>query len=106
MASISLTAEPIETLELRELCLVCGVSAELVIDLMEEGILEPVARGRRGPLFTSVAVRRVQIVRRLQRDLGVNRAGAGLAMELIDELQRLRRRVALLEARDRSGPAG
>ncbi|MDT0634915.1 chaperone modulator CbpM [Spectribacter hydrogenooxidans] len=100
MAARAFAAEPLDTLELRELCLVCGVSAELVIDLMDEGIVEPVGRSRRGPLFTAVAVRRVQIVRRLQRDLGVNRAGAGLAMELIDELQRLRRRVALLEARD------
>ncbi len=106
MASTSFAAEPIETLELRELCRVCEVTAELVMDLMDEGILEPVAHDRRGPLFTAVAVRRVHVVRRLQRDLGVNRAGAGLAMELIDELQRLRRRVALLEARDRSGPAG
>lgn len=97
-------AEPLDTLELRELCLVCGVSAELVIDLMNEGILEPVGRSQRGPLFTAVAVRQVQIVRRLQRDLGVNRAGAGLAMELIEELQRLRRRVALLEARDGIAP--
>lgn len=91
-------AEPVDQIRLRELCHVCGVSAELVIDLVEEGILEPTAYDRAGPIFPAVAVRRVRVVRRLQRDLGVNHAGAGLALELLDELHALRARVRVLEA--------
>lgn len=100
-ASKTTPAEPLEPdapVDLAELCGTCGVSAEWVIELVEEGILEPIAYGRRGPRFTAVAVRRVQTVRRLQRDLGVNRAGAGLAVELIEEVETLRRRVRMLES--------
>lgn len=90
-------AEPLEKIRLRELCRVCGVSAELVIDLVEEGILEPTGHDRAEPVFAAVAVRRVRVVRRLQRDLGVNHAGAGLALDLLDELRDLRARVRALE---------
>jgi len=101
MAREPLTAEPLDQdmrVALAELCAVCGVSAELVLDLVDEGILEPVDYDRRGPVFTAVALRRVQQVRRLQRDLGVNRAGAGLAVELLEEVRYLRRRLRILEA--------
>jgi len=101
MARRPLTAEPLDQdvrIGLAELCAVCGVSAELVLALVEEGILEPVEHTRRGPVFTAPALRRVQQVRRLQRDLGVNRAGAGLAVELLEEVRYLRRRVRVLEA--------
>lgn len=96
--SRSLAAEHLEQIALRDLCAVCGVSAELVIDLVDEGIIEPVGHDRGGPYFAAVAVRRVQVVRRLQRDLGVNRAGAGLALDLLDELRSLRARLRVLEA--------
>lgn len=84
-------------IELAELCGICGVSESWVIELVEEGIIDPVAHGRGGPRFSAVALWRVQTVRRLQRDLGVNRAGAGLALELLEEVEELRRRVRVLE---------
>jgi chaperone modulatory protein CbpM len=34
----------------------------------------------------------------LERDLGINPAGAALAIDLLDEMQQLRERVRLLEA--------
>lgn len=85
-------------LALGELCRVCGVHAELIMALVEEGIIEPSAVPARGqPRFPAPAVRRVQVYQRLSRDLGVNRAGAGLALDLLDELRELRRRVEVLE---------
>lgn len=101
MAEKPMSAEPLDTestLALAELCEICRVEADLVLDLMDEGILEPVGQTRSGtPAFPAVAVRRVRVFRRLQRDLGVNRAGAGLALELLDEVRRLRARLRVLE---------
>lgn len=94
---------PIEPLDpegavgLADLCGVCGVSEAWVLELVEEGILDPIGHGRGGPRFPAVALRRVRTVYRLQRDLGVNEAGAGLALELLEELEELRRRVRVLE---------
>lgn len=85
-------------LNLRELCTVCGVHAELIIDMVSEGIAEP--RGS-APLewrFSGPMVQRVQTAIRLQRDLGVNLAGAALALDLLEELQELRCRAAWLRS--------
>lgn len=81
-------------LSLAELGQVCSAEAEWLLNLVNEGILAP--RGRRVAewRFTSVSIWRVRQVRRLQSDLGVNLAGAALAVELLEELQMLRRQVA------------
>lgn len=78
---------------LGELCRACTVHAEWVIELVEEGVITPVGRRREQWRFYGGSLKRVMVVRRLQRDLGVNLAGAALALELMDELETLRRRV-------------
>lgn len=93
-------AEPVERIHLSELCRACDVSAELVIELVQEGVLQPTDHDRGGPVFGAMAVRHVRVVRRLQRDLGVNHAGAALALDLLDELHALRARVRVLEDDD------
>jgi chaperone modulatory protein CbpM len=84
---------------LRDMCRICGVHAEFLMDLVEEGVIVPQpppgrrSRGRQ-PIhwhFDGVAVVRVQRAVRLQEDLGVNLPGVALALELLDELETLRR---------------
>ncbi|MFP4155457.1 MAG: chaperone modulator CbpM [Halothiobacillaceae bacterium] len=86
-------------LSLGQLSRRCALSAEEVLLLVEEGIVEPV-RGRPGPWrFDGLSLRRAQRAVTLRRDLGVNWAGAALALDLLDELAQLRRQVALMRAR-------
>lgn len=75
-----------------ELCRSCAIDIDLVEAMIEEGILEP--SGQRGDdrCFSYISVKRTLTVVRLQRDLGVNLAGAALAIELLDRLERLRRK--------------
>lgn len=83
------------TLTLAELSRACCVHAEWIAELVEEGILE--ARGeRRDWRFSGTSLRRARMALHLQRDLGVNLAGAALALDLMDELESLRRRVRFL----------
>lgn len=85
---------------LGELSRACGVSAELVIDMVEEGVVEPMGREPAAWRFPGHAVVRVQTALRLSEDLRVNLAGAALALDLMDELSELRqsrRRVAYYE---------
>ncbi len=84
-------------LTLAELCRACAVHADLVIDMVAEGIIEP--RGRRPGewRFRGPSVTRVCVAVRLQRDLDLNLAGVALAVELLDEIDNLRRRLRLLE---------
>jgi chaperone modulatory protein CbpM len=72
-----------------ELCDVCSIDEQTVAELIAEGILEPEERSNEKRLpYTSV--RRTQTVIRLQRDLGINLAGAALALELLDRIEALR----------------
>lgn len=80
-------------LSLANLSHTCQVPAERIMRLVDEGIIEP--RGRRPEQwrFSGISVRRIRCVQRLERDLGVNLAGAALALDLIEELQQLRARL-------------
>jgi chaperone modulatory protein CbpM len=77
-----------------ELCRHCRVEVEQVVTLVQEGILDP-ADGAPRPerarawQFHISSVRRVRTVVHLQRDLGVNLAGAALALELLDRIAEL-----------------
>ena len=78
-------------LSLRELCRICGVDAESIIDMVEEGVVEPEGADPRHWRVHGTSVKRIQIVLRLQRDLRVNLAGAALVLDLLEELEALRR---------------
>jgi chaperone modulatory protein CbpM len=79
------------TFTLVELCVCFAVEAEDIEAMVEEGILEPV--GRRGEhwIFPASSLRRARITLHLQRDLGVNLAGAALAIELLERIDELDR---------------
>jgi len=78
-----------------ELCRSCGVNAETVLEMVGEGIIDPRGATMREWRFSFTAVRRVRTAVHLVRDLNVNLAGAALALELMEELDALRREVAL-----------
>lgn len=99
--------DDMQALSLAELARACHTDAEWLLLLIDEGILQP--RGRRQPewRFSSISIHAVLRVQRLQRDLGINLAGSALVLDMLDEMQRLRRRLAVLESTiDRTGPAG
>ena len=90
------------TLTLTELCRSCAISTETLMAMVDEGLLDPRdGPRRRGPphewRFSGVAVTRVRTARRLQEDLGINLAGAALALDLMDEMEALRARLRALE---------
>jgi chaperone modulatory protein CbpM len=76
---------------LGELCRIVGVQEQLVVEIVEEGIVEPLGAGRGQWRFTGIAVTRIQRVIRLQQEFEVNLPGAALALELLDEIERLKR---------------
>ncbi|MGD8429671.1 MAG: chaperone modulator CbpM [Ectothiorhodospiraceae bacterium] len=85
------------TLTLGELCRVCDVDAELLIEMVEEGVVEPEGRTPEEWRFRGESVRRVQTALRLAADLRLNLPGAALAVDLIEELEALRGRLLRYE---------
>ena len=80
-------------LTLRQLCDLCAVRAEYVIELVDEGFIEPIGIEKSHWCFSGVSIKRVQKAKRLQQDLGINLAGVALAVELIEEIEYLRSRL-------------
>ena len=77
-------------LTLRQLCDTCAVHAEYIIELVDEGFIEPSGVEKSHWCFSGVAIKRVRKAKHLQRDLGLNPAGVALAIELMDEIEDLR----------------
>ena len=97
-------------LTLSDLCRVCATSAEWVIELVEEGVLEPVVpvvykqtqTEQTQWRFSADSLQKARTAMRLQRDLGINLAGVALALDLLDEINSLEARLRRLEVNDQN----
>ena len=87
-------------LTLSDLCHACSRHAEWVVQLVEEGILEPAGRNPTQWRFSGSSLRKAHIAMRLQRDLDINLAGVALALDLMDEIESLRALVCRLQSGD------
>ncbi|MHB8947442.1 MAG: chaperone modulator CbpM [Rhodoferax sp.] len=87
--------EPATELTLLEVSRCCAVQTGFVMELIEEGALAPLAGSAPEDWrFSTGQTRHVTVAARLQQDLGVNLAGAALALQLLDELETLRAQLA------------
>ena len=94
-------------LSLSELCRVCSCSEEWIIELVEEGGLDPLIDSLRQRqtirtqakqlTFSVNSLEKVRIAMRLQRDLEINLSGVALALELLHEIETLKSRLRRLE---------
>ncbi len=73
-----------------ELCECCTVKEEIIIAMVEEGMLSPVGSVPSEWRFNGTSQRLVEITLHLQQDLRVNLPGAALALELMEEIRILR----------------
>lgn len=72
----------------------CAVQVGFILELIEEGIVAPIAGDTPDNWrLSGTQLRHVTLASRLQRDLGVNLAGAALALQLLDEIETLRAQI-------------
>ncbi len=82
---------------LKDLCRLCRVHAQFIHELIDEGILSPQGNDPQNWRFGAVEIKRIQISIRLQEDLRINLPGTALALDLLEEIEELRRSKSLLE---------
>lgn len=82
---------------LADLTQVCGVSTEVLILLVGEGLLAPRGQSPTDWRFDSHQISRVRRALRLSHDLELDWPATTLALELLDEIQHLRQRIHCLE---------
>ncbi|MCW9013876.1 MAG: chaperone modulator CbpM [Gammaproteobacteria bacterium] len=89
-------------LSLHDLCVACSSSEQWIIELVEEGALEPVnlhttSYQQTEWRFSADSLQKVHTAMRLQRDLSINLAGVALALDLLEEIEALETRLKCLK---------
>ena len=84
-------------LSTRELSQACSSSVEWVVELVDEGVLEPAGQDQEQWRFSGTSVLRARAALRLQQDLHINLAGIALALDLLEEIEAMRERLRRLE---------
>ena len=84
-----------EKFTLDELSRSVDLHPEMVLRLVDLGLVDPEV-GKPEWLFQDTAVPRIWKIKRLHRDLGINWAGIGVVLDLLDRLDELEREIAWL----------
>ena len=78
------------TYTLRQCCTLCRINAQMIHEMIDEGVITPIGDNPHSWCFEATQIKRIQITLRLQQDLRVNLPGAALALDLLEELAELR----------------
>lgn len=84
-------------ISLEELCEICGISPEILDEMLEYQIVFPEGESPEEFVFDMIQLQRAKTALRLQRDLEVNFAGTAIILDMLEELEALRARTELLE---------
>jgi len=84
-------------LSLTDLARRSAVHIEIIIELVQEGVLEPRGKVPEQWRFSGPDLIRLHRALNLQRDLELNLPGIALALDLLDELDELRTKIERLE---------
>lgn len=87
-------SDVVTVLTLTELSRFCGAEPQWIVNLIAHGVIEPSERPKSQTAFEAPSVLRAKKARRLERDLGLNMAGIALVLDLLEERDQLRRRLA------------
>ncbi|WP_257267174.1 chaperone modulator CbpM [Endozoicomonas sp. ONNA2] len=85
-----MTDTPTTCLSFTEVCLQTGVAEETIIEIIEQGIVEPMGTSPVEWRFSPAMVLMTRKAVRLHQDLDVDWPGIALAIELLERLDQLR----------------
>ncbi len=86
---------------LEEVCERCGSHVDIIVEMIEYGIVEPVESIEQSSdsvwYFNSHALVRLQRAQRLMNGLELNLSGVALSLELMDEIDELQKHIDILK---------
>ncbi|BCQ28898.1 MerR family transcriptional regulator (plasmid) [Caballeronia sp. NK8] len=88
-----------------ELCRITGASSNDLARWVEEGAFEPQGARMEEWRFSGTCLRRAMIARRLTTDLDVNAPGVALVLDLLDQIDTLRKRLGRYRDHSDTGAA-
>ncbi|MBI2800621.1 MAG: hypothetical protein HYX63_10140 [Gammaproteobacteria bacterium] len=87
---------PAYTLE--EVCALCRIQPEIIVELVDFGVLNPAGAAVTEWRFPAQSILRTRRAARLRHDLELNLPGLALALDLLDDIESLRQEVEVLRA--------
>ena len=96
LGEVGAVLDDLADLALAEFCALVGLESPYVVELVAEGIIEPLGGAPESWVFSGTCVLRARRAHRLQSELGLNLAGVALVLPLLEELRELRRRERIL----------
>jgi len=87
-------------LSLVELSHACSTTVEWIVELVDEGVLDPTGQEQVQWRFSGTNLLRARAAMRLQRDLEINLAGVALALNLMEEIEAMKERLRRFETSD------
>ena len=84
---------------LDQFCKLCRIQPDLVIELVEQGVIQSEGSSPGQWVFTFRTAIRLKRAYRLQRDLDLNLPGVALTVDLLEEIDQLRQQVSDLTNR-------
>ncbi len=96
LSGMLLTDEP--QLSLEQLCVNCNLPAKKVTAYIQEGIITVEGQRPENWRFSRLTIIRIRKASRLENDLRLNPAGVALALDLMDQVNTLERRLQRYES--------
>jgi len=75
-------------LSIEELCRLAGISSDMVSKFFRSGLIDPLIE-KPTLKFDSNVIPRIRKIERLRHDLGINLAGVGIVLDLLDRITEL-----------------
>lgn len=89
--------EKISEFNFAELCVVCDVAPDFLVELIAYGVIEPRGTTQDSWRFDPEHLHVIRMAAHLHQDLEVNHAGIALAIDLMNKLDQLRGQIEILE---------
>lgn len=86
--------ETVREVSFEELCAICHITPDFVIELVAYGTIEPHGNSAANWSFDSKQLHVIRTAIRLQQDLEVNHAGIALAIDLLRQMEELQMELA------------
>ncbi len=89
----SIVVDDRQEMTLDDVCIACQVDRSVIVELVDEGVVKPsVIRGESWR-FSAGKLPRIARALRLQRDLELNVSGVAFVLDLLNEIERLRKQL-------------
>lgn len=93
----TLLSESIEEVTFDDVCTICHIHPDFIIELIAYGTIEPHGTSIKNWRFDPHQVHIIRTATRLHHDLEVNHAGIALAIDLLQQLRDLKNELNILK---------